>query len=259
MQQSVCTLLVKESFYDRKSETQSFESLIWDCLIIHIQRIWANTKDRLNKCIPTKAAVSSGRRETKTARRGVLISDFQGGREIMGHSNVSLLTSSWLRLLSETAPSSAATKVTLSLPVSWASSCFPWQNAFILAEHSEALQLLTVKYSFLVVCKKRVFVSNRPRHSQRQKDFYNSVRENPTVCVQKGLGDLFRRSDLTIATDYESALTKALRNSNANVHWRFFHFCQSIWRFVHAHGLATRYDDEKLSRVSSLLWWLWLP
>ena len=51
-------------------------------------------KDRLNKCIPTKAAVSSGRRETKTARRGVLISDFQGGREIMGHSNVSLLTSS---------------------------------------------------------------------------------------------------------------------------------------------------------------------
>ena len=89
--------------------------------------------------------------------------------------------------------------------------------------------------------------------SSTTKKYFSYIKvlhEIQQYATGKGLGDLFGRKDLTITTDYESALIRALRKVNANVHGCFFHFCQSIWRFVHTHGLAMKYNTEKPFRDS---------
>ena len=41
-----------------------------------------------------------------------------------------------------------------------------------------------------------------------------------------GLGDVFGRQSLTVTTDYENALIKALKCVNANIRGYFFHFAE---------------------------------
>ena len=58
------------------------------------------------------------------------------------------------------------------------------------------------------------------------------------------LGPVFDRKTLTVTTDFESALIKALKHAGATIHGCHFHFCQALWRFVHTHGLSTKYVTD---------------
>ena len=64
------------------------------------------------------------------------------------------------------------------------------------------------------------------------------------------LGPVFGRKELTVTTDFESAFIKALKHTGASIHGCHFHFCQALWRFVHTHGLSTKYVTDSLFRTS---------
>ena len=69
------------------------------------------------------------------------------------------------------------------------------------------------------------------------------------------LGSVFCRKALTVTTDFESALIKALKHVGATIHGCHFHFCQALWRFVHTHGLSLKYvaDHNFKESVRSLM------
>ena len=64
------------------------------------------------------------------------------------------------------------------------------------------------------------------------------------------LGHMFDRKTLTVTTDFESALIKALKHAGAKIHGCHFHFCQALWRFVHTHGLSSKYVTDHKFRTS---------
>lgn len=63
-------------------------------------------------------------------------------------------------------------------------------------------------------------------------------------------GPVFGRKTLTVTTDFESALIKALKRVGAKIHGCHFHFSQALWRFVHTHGLSTKYVTDHKFRTS---------
>ena len=64
-----------------------------------------------------------------------------------------------------------------------------------------------------------------------------------------GLGPVFKRKDLVVSVDFESALIKALRNAGAALHGCYFHLCQAVWRFVKTHSMSLRYNTDALFNV----------
>ena len=64
------------------------------------------------------------------------------------------------------------------------------------------------------------------------------------------IGPVFCRNTLTVTTDFESALIKAMKRVGAKTHGCHFHFCQPLWRFVHTHGLSTKYVTDHRFRTS---------
>ena len=64
------------------------------------------------------------------------------------------------------------------------------------------------------------------------------------------IGPVFCRNTLTVTTDFESALIKAMKRVGAKTHGCHFHFCQALWRFVHTHGLSTKYVTDSQFRTS---------
>ena len=87
----------------------------------------------------------------------------------------------------------------------------------------------------------------------RDKSFASYVKvldEIQRCATGLGLGPVFGRKALTVTTDFESALIKALKRVGATIHGCHFHFCQALWRFVHTHGLSTKYVTDSLFKAS---------
>ena len=76
-----------------------------------------------------------------------------------------------------------------------------------------------------------------------------------------GLGPVFKRKDLVVSVDFESALIKALRNAGAALHGCYFHLCQAVWRFVKTHSMSLRYNTDALfkARIRALTAIVFLP
>ena len=67
------------------------------------------------------------------------------------------------------------------------------------------------------------------------------------------IAPVFRRHDLFVSVDFESALIKALRELGVALHGCHFHLCQAVWRFVKAHGMSRRYNTDAVPKDGPLV------
>ena len=221
--------------------------------LIHMQRLRAEVKDRHNRSVPTKVVVASVRRETKTSRRRS--TDFRFARRTRKRGPqprsadeivlTPALTGNCIYINDDKSILVIAREWGIKLISCAERVCVDGTFRSAPITHH---QLLT----FHVLCKNG---SSFPVIHVLLKDksfatYRKVLCEIQRRADERGLGDVFGRQSLTITTDYENALIKALKRVNANTHGCYFHFCQAIWRFVHSHGFAGKYNEDSVFRDS---------
>ena len=85
--------------------------------------------------------------------------------------------------------------------------------------------------------------------NKKSSNYVKTFCELDNVATKECGRRVFGRRDVVVSCDFESGLLKALGHFACNIKCCHFHTCQSIWRFVTKHGLASRYYTDTSFRV----------
>ena len=85
--------------------------------------------------------------------------------------------------------------------------------------------------------------------NKKSSSYVKTFCELDKVATKECGRSVFGRRDVVVSCDFERGLLKALEHFACTIKCCHFHMCQSIWRFVSKHGLASRYYTDASFRV----------
>ena len=217
----------------------------------HIQRLRDEARARTNRHVPTATVCGDVRVETKTTRRRSVDTRLVRRYRKRGNAPATPGEIESFPFLEQNAAYVSPDKTIIVFCREWgvrvasAVKRICVDGTFRSAPKTH-YQLLT----FHALCSNgsSFLIVHSLMSDKRYESYLVVLRQIEAKAQAVGIGSVFRRKDLVVSVDFESALIKALRKFGVALHGCYFHLCQAVWRFVKNHSMSSRYNKEALFR-----------